>query len=67
MAKVIIEVEILKSQDEFDPEYTVLDEGEITVRGEDLTSEQLYGLAEAWGQSDWFYVDFTAAVLEAMG
>lgn len=67
MAKVIIEVEITKSQDEFDPDYEILDEGQITVRGEDLTDEDLDSLAEHWGQSDWFYVEFTADVLNGMG
>lgn len=67
MAKVIIEIEITKSQDEFDPDYEILDEGQITVRGEDLTDQDLDSLAERWGQSDWFYVDFTADVLNGMG
>lgn len=67
MAKVIIELEITKTQDEFDPDYTILKEGAVTVRGEDVSPEELDNLAEHWGQSDWFYVDFTADVLEAMG
>lgn len=66
MTKVIIEVEITKGQDKIDPDYTRLDVGQVTVRGEDLTDEDLDSLADRWGQSDWFYVEFTADVLNGM-
>lgn len=66
MPKVIIEVEFDRVKDEFDEDYEYLEKKSVTVRGEDVTPEEMSGLAEVWAQSDWFYVDFTADVINGL-
>lgn len=66
MPKVIIEVEFDRVKDEFDEDYEYLDNERITVRGEDITSSEMGGIAESWAQSDWFYTDFTADVIRGL-
>lgn len=34
------------------------------VEVEGLTSADLDGIAEGWGQSDWYWVDFTNKILD---
>lgn len=65
MPKVIIEVEVHEIQ-EYPDEDPYIETGFVTVRGEDVTDSQMYGLAELWAQSDWFYIDFTAGIINAM-
>ena len=66
MPKVIIEVEFDRVKDEFGATYEYLDNERITVRGEDITPQEMSDLAEVWAQSDWFYTDSTADVINGL-
>lgn len=63
--KIVIEIDIEAGEVEEDG-YRHLDAGKIHVKSDGLTRDELEGLAEMWGQSDWFFIDFNADVLDGM-
>jgi len=66
MSKVVIEIEIEKIPDP-DWDYSELRAGKISVKGEDLSSEQLSQLAETWAQSDRYWTEMCWDFINKMG
>lgn len=61
--KVTIEIDIESHEED---EHVYLEAGNITVKSEGLRADQVGILAEVWGQSDWFYIDFPHDILTGM-
>lgn len=62
--KIVIEIDVNEYHDGDD---TWIEGGEVRVRGDGVTQQQLDSLAERWAQSDWFWVDFPGLIVTKMG
>lgn len=60
MAKITIEVEFDEIQEDG---YTRYEYKNLKIEADDLTDSERCGLAETWAQSDWFYTEFTANII----
>ena len=63
--RLVIELEFDEDQDDLDPDYTSLEFAAMRVLEDQstVTPEDRDGLAERWGQSDWYWVGFCSSLI----
>ena len=66
--KLVVEILFDEEQDPEDPDYSFLEFASMEVRAGEttLTADEMSGLAETFGQSDWYWVGFCGSFISLL-